>query len=119
MRDINYYTDEGNVTVDLTDPDGISIYEVPVLHGHEQAVLALLKGRQPEELVFPRLPHPLFLQHYRLQYARALYREVCEDNPMGYDEEDIVSLIMHALGYEHRMEVVRRYYLGLPPAAER
>ena len=106
---------EGHVWVDVTDPDGIPIYEVPVLDGHEQAVLSVVEGRDPEELVFAQLPHPLRLQSYRIAYARALYEEVCADNECGYDEEGIVTYVMHALCEPRRIEVVRRYYLGLRP----
>ena len=106
---------EGHVWVNVTDPDGIPIYGVPVLDGNAQAVLSVIEGRNPQELVFAPLPQPLRLQSHRIAYARALYEEVCADNEGGYDEEGIVTYVMHALCEPRRIEVVRRYYLGQRP----
>ena len=103
----------GWVWIGVTAADTTSIHVVPVLKGFEQDVLSVVEGRQIEELVFPHLPKPLFLQRDRIFYARALYDEISANHEEPYDEEQIIQFVMKALGEgHHRYDVVRRYYLG-------
>ena len=94
--------------------------DVPVLAGHEQAILSLIEGRRPEERVLPRgLPVRLDVHAYRRGYAQALYQEYTGGRelpastgrlkPGSYDAE-AVRWVSKALGHTRR-DVVLRYFL--------
>ncbi|GLV54397.1 hypothetical protein KDH_12440 [Dictyobacter sp. S3.2.2.5] len=92
--------------------------QVPVLPGHETDVLPLLDGRNPQDLVFPRIPSRLHPQKYRRAYAQAYYRHLSgrELPPThrrlrrsDYDEEAVLR-VSRALGH-NRKDVVLRNYL--------
>jgi hypothetical protein len=105
------YSENGALFIAITDADGNYIYDVPVLAGREAFVLSIIANREPHELVFPHLPKYMHLQDYRIHYAHALYDEVCANNEMGYDQEQIIHYVMHALGEKPQREKVR-HYLG-------
>ena len=105
--------EEGRIFINVNDPDGIPIYEVPVLAVHVPFVLSVIDGRESQELVFSAIPRGLHLHVARIQYARALYREALTDNEMGYNEDELVQYVMHCLCENHQTARVRRYLAGL------
>lgn len=114
VEDIHVYEDENQILIDVNDPDGIPIYEVPVLRGHEQVVLSAIAGRAPEEQVFPQLPRGLQLAPFRMQYARDLYHYIRKHGDLIHTEEQAVRYVLHALAMEERhLDLVRTRFLGL------
>lgn len=92
---------------------------VPVLPGHEEAVLAAIRGRSPQERVWPRIPVRLDVHAYRREYAQALYRHLSGGRelppsrgrlrPQDYDRA-AAAAVSRALGHS-RVDVVSRHYL--------
>jgi len=63
----------GELVVHVRSGKGGKARIVPVLPGREASVLAVTQNRQPEDMVFAKLPD-IDLQSYRREYAQALYR---------------------------------------------
>ena len=92
---------------------------VPVLAGREADVLAMQEGRDPEELVFPRIPKHFDVHSERREYAQALYLQYAPGRSLppatgrlkrsDYDREAAKRVSM-ALGHQ-RVGVVTRHYL--------
>jgi integrase len=92
--------------------------EVPVLPGREQDILCQRDGRDPQELVFPRIPSHLRPHSLRREYAQAYYRALSgRELPPAtgrlkrtdYDESAVFE-VSQALGH-NRKDVVLRHYL--------
>jgi integrase len=91
--------------------------QVPVLPGREQDVLPLRVGRDPQELVFPRIPSRLHPQQYRRAYAQAYYQHLSGRplpptdrrlKPSDYDKAAVLQ-VSQALGHNRRDVVLRNY----------
>ena len=63
----------GQLLVHVKNGKGGLERNVPVLPGHESDVLSMKEGREPEALVFVRIPKHLDVHSYRREYAQALY----------------------------------------------
>ncbi|MHB8597176.1 MAG: integrase [Ktedonobacteraceae bacterium] len=92
--------------------------QVPVLPGREQDVLAQKDGRDPEALVFPRIPSHLRPHTFRREYAQAYYCLLSGrvlPSPVGrlkhsdYDEVAVKQVSL-ALGH-NRTDVILSHYL--------
>jgi integrase len=91
----------------------------PVLAGREADVLAMREGRDPEELVFPRIPKHFDEHSYRREYAQSLYLQYAPDRTLppatgrlkrsDYDRE-AAQRVSKALGHR-RIDVATRHYL--------
>lgn len=91
---------------------------VPVLPGHEQNVLCLRNGREPQELVFPHIPSHLDIHAIRRKYAQSYYQHLSGRGlpPLtgrlkrsDYDEAAVLQ-VSKALGH-NRKDVILRHYL--------
>ncbi len=92
--------------------------QVPILPGHEAEVLALREGRDPEEVVFPRVPSRVHAQSHRRNYAQAYYIHLSGRTlppakgrlkRSDYDETAVLK-VSRALGH-NRKDIVLRNYL--------
>ncbi|GHO94811.1 hypothetical protein KSF_048590 [Reticulibacter mediterranei] len=119
FRDISQ-THDGTISVHVASGKGGKTREVPVLPGHEQAVLAVIQeGKEADALVFPHLPKHLDIHSYRRAYAQALYlhhaprrtlpKATGRLHPGDYDRQAIL-LVSQALGH-NRLDVVLRHYV--------
>lgn len=107
------------VLVHVASGKGGKIREVPVLPGHEQAVLDAVVGRDPDERVFVRIPGRIDVHSYRREYAQALYLYYAPGrqlppatgrlHPQDYDRT-AAQRVSWALGH-NRIDVVARHYL--------
>jgi integrase len=117
-RDITQKHD-GSISVHVASGKGGKTREVPVLPGHEQAVLAAIAGKEADVLVFAHLPKHLDVHSYRRAYAQALYlhyapgrslpKAIGRLQPGDYDRQAIL-LVSQALGH-NRLDVVLRHYV--------
>lgn len=118
VQDIQTFSD-GHVVVHVRRGKGGRSREVPVLPGHEQAVLAVVAGRGPEEQAIERLPVRLDVHSFRRAYAQALYLYYAPGRtlppphgrlkPSDYDEA-AARLTSEALGHS-RPSVALIHYL--------
>ena len=118
VQDIQTFSD-GHVVVHVRRGKGGRSREVPVLPGHEQAVLAVVVGRGPEEQAIERLPVRLDVHSFRRAYAQALYLYYAPGRtlppphgrlkPSDYDEA-AARLTSEALGHS-RLAVALTHYL--------
>lgn len=116
-RDI--FVRDGQLLVHVESGKGGLKRDVPVLAGHETDVLAMSAVRDPEALVFARLPRHFDVHSSRREYAQALYLQYAPGRslppPTGrlkrsdYDV-DAVLRVSQALGHR-RKDVVLRHYL--------
>lgn len=114
-----YHTAQGQLVIHVLNGKGGKEREAPVLPGHEQDILALITGRQPDERVFERIPQHLDVHALRREYAQALYlfhapgRELPpRDGRLGRVDYELhaVQRVSWALGH-NRVDVVLRHYL--------
>lgn len=93
--------------------------DVPVLRGHEEAVLQACAGKGADERLFPKVPKEMDVHARRRAYAKSLYRELSGNMPLppaqgrlprGSYDRDVVSEVSRALGH-NRVDVVLRHYL--------
>jgi integrase len=118
IRDITQRHD-GTISVHVASGKGGKTREVPVLPGHEHAVLTVREGKDPDALVFTHLPKHLDVHSYRRIYAQALYLHHAHGRslpkatgrlrPDDYDRQAIL-LVSQALGH-NRLDVVLRHYV--------
>ncbi len=117
VRDVQI-NDEGRAEVQIFSGKGGRPRTVVARPGHDEALLDVVRGRNPEERVFPRIPSLLDVHALRREFAQGLYQELSgralpstigrlhsEDYDMG-----AVALVSHALGH-NRLDVVLRHYL--------
>jgi integrase len=116
-RDIFYR--DGQLLVYVASGKGGLKRDVPVLAGHETDVLAMREGRDPEELMFPRIPKHFDVHAERREYAQALYLQYAPGRALppaqgrlkraDYDRT-AAERVSAALGHR-RVDVVLRHYL--------
>jgi len=110
--------DEGGLTVEIANGKGGKKRTVPVLPGHEDAVIAVIAGRDPRELIFKSVPVRIDVHSYRREYAQALYTEAGRRVlPSPHGRLDMATVdreralyVSRALGH-NRIDVVLRHYL--------
>jgi hypothetical protein len=116
-RDI--FVHEGQLVAYVARGKGGLKRNAPVLAGRESDVLAVKEGRDPEELVFPRIPKHYDEHSYRREYAQALYLQYAPGRslppatgrlkPKDYDRE-AAARVSKALGHR-RVDVATRHYI--------
>lgn len=116
-RDI--FSRDGQLLVHVASGKGGLARDVPVLAGRESVVLAMRAGRDPETLVFVRIPKHFDVHSERRKYAQALYLQYAPGrslpSPTGclkrgdYDAKAVLQ-VSQALGHR-RKDVVLRHYL--------
>jgi len=109
----------GQLLVHVKNGKGGLARDVPVLPGHEADVLATVASRDPESLVFARIPKHLDVHSYRRSFAQALYlyhapgrtlpKASGRLKPSDYDRQ-AAQQVSWALGH-NRVDVVLRHYL--------
>jgi integrase len=114
-----YENEQGQLVVHVQSGKGGKVRDVPALPGHEQDLLACVKGRKPEELVFDHIPKHMDVHAYRREYAQALYLVHAPGrslpSPKGLLRREDYDLsaaqrVSWALGH-NRLDVVLRHYL--------
>jgi len=108
----------GQTTVRVRNGKGGKSRTVPVLAGHEQEVLCLTQGRQPDERVFATIPRHLDVHSYRRTYAQSLYIALAPGRSLppstdrlkrtDYDAEAVLK-VSQALGHRRRQVVLQHY----------
>ena len=116
-RDI--VTRQGELQVHVVKGKGGRERYAPVLPGCEQRVLAIVAGRDPADVVFPRIPGHMDVHDYRREYAQALYLHYAPGRtlppangrlrPQDYDRA-AAERVSAALGHS-RVDVVTRHYI--------
>jgi integrase len=114
-----FTTRQGQVLILVRNGKGGRERLVPALPGHEQDILASVKGRQPQERVFARIPRPLDIHALRRAYAQAFYLHYANTpdlppgagrlRPTDYDRA-AAQRVSWALGH-NRLSVVLTSYL--------
>lgn len=111
---------EGAILVDIHNGKGGKRRVVPVLPGHEDDVLGVVIGREPDQAIFDRVPVRLDVASLRKRYAQALY---CENGrrllpapegrlPRGSVDVTRAGVVARALGHSPlRIDVVVGHYL--------
>jgi integrase len=110
---------DGQLVVHVESGKGGLERYAPVLAGRESDVLAMKEGRDPEELVFARIPKHIDVHGYRREYAQALYLQYAPGRSLppatgrlkrsDYDRE-AAKRVSEALGHR-RVDVATRHYL--------
>ena len=114
-----YYDQAGQLVAYVQNGKGGKSREVPVLAGHEQKVLDLLAGREPEEKLLAKVPD-CDVHAMRREYAQALYRQYAPGwsalppktqrlRPTDYNRAAVLK-VSEALGH-NRLDVVLNNYL--------
>jgi hypothetical protein len=116
-RDIFYR--DGQLLVHVASGKGGLARDVPVLAGREAEVLAMREGRDPDALVFARIPKHFDVPSYRREFAQALYLQYAPGRSLppatgrlkrsDYDRE-AAERVSAALGHR-RVDVVLRHYI--------
>jgi integrase len=117
VRDVRLNTD-GRAEVQIYSGKGGRARTVVARPGYEEAVVSVVKGRDPAARVFPRIPSHLDVHALRREFAQGLYQDL-SGRPLppstgrlrseDYDDE-AVALVSRALGH-NRLDVVLRHYL--------
>jgi integrase len=108
----------GMTVVKVWNGKGGKVRTVPVLAGHEQAVLSMKEGLADEDQIFPRIPKHLDVHSYRREYAQALYLYHAPGYSLppagrlkrGSYNREAAEQVTHALGH-NRIDVVLRHYI--------
>ena len=110
---------EGQLVAYVKSGKGGLERNAPVLAGREAGVLAMQEGRDPDELVFVRIPRHFDEHSYRREYAQALYLQYAPGRALppatgrlkrsDYDRE-AAERVSKALGHR-RVDVATRHYL--------
>lgn len=110
---------DGQLVVHVASGKGGLERYVPVLAGREADVLAMREGRDPEALVFDRIPKHFDVHSERREYAQALYLQYAPGRSLppatgrlkrkDYDWE-AAERVSKALGHR-RVDVATRHYL--------
>jgi integrase len=116
-RDI--FARNGQLLVHVESGKGGLERDVSVLAGREADVLTMREGRDPGELVFPRIPKHFDVHSSRREYAQALYLQYVPGRalppatgrlkPKDYDRE-AARRVSLALGHQ-RVGIVTQHYL--------
>ncbi len=118
VRDI-YQGHDGHAYVHVENGKGGRQREVQALPGHDQDVLAVVEGRDPDEKVFDRIPRHLDVHSVRREFAQALYLHFAPGRELppatgrlkrkDYDRA-AAERVTWALGH-NRIDVVLRHYV--------
>jgi hypothetical protein len=118
VRDLTQDAD-GRAYVHVQSGKGGRMREVPVLPGHEEAVLQQGIGKDLSASVFERIPKHLDVHSYRREYAQALYLLLAPGRnlppasgrlcPQDYDRA-AAKQVTQALGH-NRLDVLLTHYL--------
>ncbi len=112
-------TGDGTLFVHVKKGKGGKAREVPVLFGHEEDVLVVVRGRAPDDKVFDRIPGHMDVHSYRRDSAQRRYLQHAPgqvlpplEGRLGCDDYDPVAVqrVSWALGHNRR-DVVLRHYL--------
>jgi integrase len=118
VRDV-YTAGDGALFVHVRSGKGGRTREVPVLKGHEQDVLAVVRGRAPHEKIFDHIPGHMDVHSYRRDSAQRRYLQHAPEQALPplegrlrRDEYDAAAAqqVSWALGH-NRLDVVLRHYL--------
>ena len=119
LRSRDIFWQDDKLVVQVVSGKGGLARQVPVLPGREEDLLRVIAERNPETLVFERIPKHMDVHSYRREYAQALYLQYAPGRsllpPTGrlkrgdYDAEAVL-LVSRALGHR-RKDVVLRHYL--------
>ena len=118
VRDV-YTTSDGTLFVYIRNGKGGKAREVPVLSGHEEDVLAVVRARAPDEKVFDHIPTHMDVHRYRRDSAQRRYLQEAPgqalpslEGRLRCDDYDPVAVqrVSWALGH-NRLDVVLRHYL--------
>lgn len=117
VRDI-CLNEEGRAEVSIYCGKGGRPRTVMARPGQEEAVMEVVRGRDSDERVFPRIPSHLDVHALRREFALGLYQDL-SGRPLppatgrlrrhDYDAE-AVALVSRALGH-NRLDVVLNHYL--------
>ncbi len=109
---------EHRPTVRVVNGKGGKPRTVPVLVGHEQNVLCMKDGHEPDERVFLSIPKHLDVHSYRREYAQALYLSYAPGWTLPPSEgrlrssdyhTEAVQAVSRALGHNRKDVVIRHY----------
>ncbi len=118
VRDV-YTTGDGTLFVYIRNGKGGKAREVPVLSGHEEDVLAVVRARAPDEKVFDHIPTHMDVHSYRRDSAQRRYLQQAPgqalpslEGRLRCDDYDPVAVqrVSWALGH-NRLDVVLRHCL--------
>ena len=118
VRDV-YTAEDGTLFVHVKNGKGGRPREVPVLPGHKEEVLAVVRGRAPHEKVFDHIPRHMDVHSYRRDSAQQRYLHHAPgqalppvEGRLRRDEYDPAATqeVSWALGH-NRLDVVLRHYL--------
>ncbi len=111
-----YYS---QTVVKVWNGKGGKMRTVPVLAGHEQAVLTAKESLADDDIVFPRIPKHLDVHSYRREFAQALYLYHASGRDLppvegrlkrkDYDRNAAKQVTL-ALGH-NRIEVILHHYI--------
>jgi integrase len=118
VRDVYVRHSDQRLVVRVVRGKGGKWREVPVFSGREQAVLAVVEGRDPDSHVFDRLPSNMDIHSYRRRFAQELYEHL-SGRPLPLQEErlhsadldeDAALVVSRCLGH-NRIDIVFQYYI--------
>jgi integrase len=118
VRDV-YASEDGTLFVHIKNGKGGKAREVPVLPGHEEDVLAVVKGRAPHEKVFAHIPRHMDVHSYRRDSAQRRYLQHAPGQTLppvegrlrrGEYDPTAAQQVSWALGH-NRLDVVLHHYL--------
>lgn len=118
IRDV-YRDEHGQLLAHVKNGKGGRARDVSVLPEYEDAIAALLAGRQPDERLFPSIPKHMDVQRYRRASAQERYQQQAPDHLLPSEEgrlkqgsyDPAVTLeVSRSLGH-NRQDVVLRHYL--------
>ncbi len=118
VRDV-YTAEDGTLFVHVKNGKGGRPREVPILPGHEEEVLAVVRGRAPHEKVFDHIPRHMDVHSYRRDSAQQRYLQQAPDQALPPTEGRLrrddydpaaTQQVSWALGH-NRLDVVLRHYL--------
>jgi integrase len=118
VRDVYVRPNDQRLVVRVVKGKGGKWREVPVFPGREQAVLAVVEGRDPDVHVFERLPSNMDIHSYRCRFAQELY-EYLSGRPLPPTEgrlqaadfdENAVLQVSRCLGH-NRVDIIWGHYV--------
>lgn len=118
VRDVYVRDTDQRLVVRVVKGKGGKWREVAVFPGREQAVLAVVEGRDPDAHVFYRLPSNMDIHSYRRRFAQELY-EYLSGRPLpkvvgrlhttDFDQ-DVALYVSRCLGH-NRIDIIFQHYV--------
>jgi integrase len=118
IRDV-WRSEDGQLFVHVKNGKGGRSRDVLVLPEHEQEILAIIDGRQPNERIFTYIPKHMKVHSYRRGSAQARYLDYAPGYMLpptkgrlksrGYDQR-AAQEVSKSLGH-NRQDIVLRHYL--------